>query len=239
MEKKDYSTLSKIELKELQIKFIDTKLLENYSEIFNKLNITTLKDLLIANDKGFFDNRKTQENVTIKGMCDLLKYIYLKEPLEQGIHLEDKIGTKENPFLNSLRRLGLTKKEEMIIRIFYANQNINFKTIRVIDILNLFFNNTSYQEELIYKTSQTQSSEYVYQETLIINNLNAKILYLTNYYKKQYRNTNIEELNLLKEKRKEIKKQIEQLKQQLEEIEYKMSINGIYPDDDLPLKNHK
>jgi hypothetical protein len=221
MEKKDYSNLKNIKIDELQIKFIDTKLLENYTEIFQKNNITTLEDLLIKNDENTFNSRKQQENITIKGMCDLLKYVYLKQPLEQGIHLEDKIEIDNYTLSETLRRLGFFKKEEMIIRNFYSMQT---ETLKIIDILKLFFYNTQYQEKLC----QSQPLEYTTQEIEILNNLNTKILYITNYYKKNHQENIEEKLDELNQKRQELLNKKQEIEKELELIEKQIILNGGY-----------
>lgn len=131
----DYSKFKTKTIDELPIQFLN---LPNSmaQDLLDNKQLTTLYDLFIAYDNNLFSDFRKPLIMQLKGEIEILRNIYLGEPLTaDSILMElftDIIGSEEKQ--RQLQRLGFTIREFTILQNIYQIRNLPLD-ISLVDLL--------------------------------------------------------------------------------------------------------
>lgn len=214
MEKTDYSRFRNVIIDDLPIKFSVSNLIEEYPKILEEHGITNLEQLFQAYDNGNFNDGRKTGYKPLKGMVEILKNVYLGEPLVADSYLEMKPNGHDSnlfktEFNNKIRRLGLTSSELFILGEYYTSKieedPYKFLNLNLMDIMNSFFNDKDYQMQFLSKSvtfveniyeninkkydSNSRIFQHVTHDVDELQNLIFKISVFSNYYKMKNKST--------------------------------------------------
>ena len=188
MVKRDYSQFENISIDDLPIKFEECYPY-SYDIILSQNQVKNLAQLFEAYDNGAFkDGRKTGYQC-LKGTIEILRNVYLDEPLIADSCLEIKKPTLEgkifeNQVWNKLTRLGLTIHELAIFLEYYKEEYENYSEfITIDDIMRDFQDNKEFQTSFLIKNAFNTDAKNFLVIT-VLQNLIFKLSVLTNYHNK-------------------------------------------------------
>lgn len=244
MEKIDYSQFREVSINDLPIKFVVSNTIEKYPKILEEHGITNLEQLFNAYDRGLFNDGRKTGYKALKGMVEILKNVYLGEPLVADSYLEVKPNSFDgwafdNEFNNKIKRLGLTIMEIIILEDYYAKKMFtkedDFSNLNLMDIMNSFVNDKDYQTLIIseaitfvdrvnerhgYKPDRNEPlGSYTTNRVKELQNLIFKISVLSNYYKKNKENTQSQDEVLVS-----LKKELESLFSMKKGLDYQIQL---------------
>lgn len=198
MGKKDYSKFREITIREdLPIKFISGEYNKDIYDVFEKINIKTLKDLFTAYDNGYFNDKRKRFNIEIKGQIELLMAYYMNTPLIASGVLNKRVNMQSHDtinelyenyeFRNELKRVGISKAEFIMLYQYCMNRQGHISTyedgtLSIMHIIQKFIDDKEYQSGI---TATTPS--YNQSDILVIQNLKFKAELYERYlgYEKQ------------------------------------------------------
>lgn len=142
--------------------------------LLEELEITTLEQLFLAYDEGKFNDMRRSGNRTIKGVVELLRYVYLNEPLVADEFLDNKVieSYQENgsvKVINLLSRLGLTQ-DEILLFLSAIDLESNLTYIELFEQ---------------YISSSYCNSSLNNKDAILQNNLMSKLRIIIEYRKKE------------------------------------------------------